>query len=109
MLWGGLAGTGPLLVMLSQDLFGWGLPGEQSVAALLLPLAGVSGGTKPKSPLAGMGWGASHINQAGVGMRYALPDVCVGVAPEQGAGAEVATAGDPEPSGVAWVSLFTLR
>lgn len=36
-LWG-LAGTGPLLVMLSQDLFGWGLPGEQSVAARLLPL-----------------------------------------------------------------------
>lgn len=58
MAWssGGLAGTGPLLVMLSQDLFGWGLPGEQSVAARLLPLADVSGGTKPKSPLAGMGW-----------------------------------------------------
>lgn len=36
-LWG-LAGTGPLLVLLSQDLFGWGLPGEQSVAAWVLPL-----------------------------------------------------------------------
>lgn len=32
----------PLLVMLSQDLCGWGLPGEQSVAALMLPLADAS-------------------------------------------------------------------
>lgn len=28
--------------MLSQDLFGWGLSGEQSVAALLLPFADAS-------------------------------------------------------------------
>lgn len=91
--------------MLSQDVFGWGLPGEKSVAAL----AEVSGGTKPKSPLAGMGWGAAHIDQAGMGVLCALPDVCVGVSPEQSlsAGGEAAVAGDPESSGVARVSLFT--
>lgn len=54
--------------------------------------------------------GASPINQAGMGVLYALPDVCVCVAPDQdlSAGGEVAAVGDPEPSGVAWVSLFTL-
>lgn len=52
--------------MLSQDLFGWGLSGEQSVAALLLPLADASGGAKPKSPSAGMGWGKPLIDQAGM-------------------------------------------
>lgn len=53
------------------------------VAALLLPLADASGGTKPKSPLAGVGWGQSLIDQAGMGVLWDLPDVCVGVAPEQ--------------------------
>lgn len=69
--------------MLSQDLFGWGLPGEQSVAAPLPPLADVSGGSKPKSPLAGMGWGESLIVQAGMGVLCGLPEVRVGVTPEQ--------------------------
>lgn len=62
--------------MLSQDLFGWGLPGEQSVAALLPPLADASGGTKPKSQSAGMGWGESLIGQAGMGVLWDLPDLC---------------------------------
>lgn len=53
------------------------------VAALLLPLADASGGTKPKSPVAGVGWGQSLIDQAGMGVLWDLPDVCVGVAPEQ--------------------------
>ncbi|EDL18584.1 expressed sequence AW555464 [Mus musculus] len=34
---GGLAGTGSLLVMLSQDLCGWGLPGEQGSCPAAAP------------------------------------------------------------------------
>lgn len=105
--------------MLSQDLFSWGLSGEQSVAALLPPLADASGGTKPKSPSAGMGrgepltnqagmgWGESLIDQAGMGVLWDLPDVCVSVAPEQDL-ERGSWGGGPRAFGVARVSLFTL-
>jgi hypothetical protein len=44
--------------MLSQDSLSGETPGKQSMAPLLLPCgaASVSGTTKPKSPLAVVGW-----------------------------------------------------
>lgn len=79
----GLAGTGPLLGMLSQDLFGWGLPGEQIVAALLRPLLMFPEALSQRARWLEWDGGASRIDQAGTGVLCALPDVCVGVAPEQ--------------------------
>lgn len=79
---GGLAGTGPLLVTLSQDLLGRGLPGEQSVAVLLPPLLMLLEARSQRARW--LEWdGDSPLLARLAWVCSVTCPVCVGIAPEQ--------------------------